>query len=215
MIAKKKLTIGWVSAGVSSAVAMKLIIDEVDELLYTHILDQHEDTMRFIVDLADWYGKEIKILQSPYKTVESVVHKTRYINGPAGAACTRILKKRVRQEWEKTQDIFNLTYVWGLDCNEAHRAERICEAMPEQNHRFPLIEQSISKERAHQILKASGVARPATYDMGLHNNNCLGCLKGGMGYWNWIRRNMPDLFRQRAEMEREVGRSIINGVFLD
>lgn len=212
---KENLTVSWFSAGVSSAVATKLIIDEIDKIIYTHIDDQHEDTMRFVKDCEQWFRKKIEIHQSDYRTVESVVDSTRYVNGPAGAACTRILKKRVRQDWEKTQDIFNLTYVWGLDCNEAHRAERIRQAMPEQAHRFPLIEQSISKEHAHQIIKASGIARPATYDLGLHNNNCLGCLKGGRGYFNWLRRNMPTVFAQRAEMERRVGRSIINGVFLD
>lgn len=215
MVSKKEKVIGWVSAGVSSGVAIKLIIDEINELIYTHIDDQHDDSLRLILDLEKWYGKKIQILQSDYKTVESVVDSTRYVNGPAGASCTRILKKRVRQDWEKDQDLFNLTYVWGLDCNETERAERIRKAMPKQKHRFPLIEKSISKEHAHQILKASGIARPITYDMGLHNNNCLGCLKGGKGYWNWIRRNMPDLFKQRAEMERRIGRSIINGVFLD
>lgn len=215
MVAKNGKTVAWFSAGVSSAVATKLIINEIDEIIYTHIDDQHEDTMRFVKDCEQWFGKEIQIHQSDYRTVENVVDSTRYVNGPAGAACTRILKKRVRQDWEKTQDIFNLTYVWGLDCNEAHRAERIRQAMPEQTHRFTLIEQSISKEHAHQILKASGIARPATYDLGLHNNNCLGCLKGGKGYFNWIRRNMPTVFTKRAEMERRIGRSIINGVFLD
>ena len=47
------------------------------------------------------------------------------------------------------------------------------------------------------------------------NNNCLGCVKGGMGYWNKIRRDFPDVFARRAKQEREIGHSCINGVFLD
>ena len=208
-------TVSWFSAGVSSAVATKLIIDEVDEIFYIHIEDQHPDSMRFVKDCEQWFGKEIQVMQSPFESVAGVVLSQRYVNGPAGAPCTRLLKKRVRQDWEKDQDIFGITYVWGMDVDEAHRIERIREAMPEQNHRAPLVEQIIGKEHAHQILKASGIARPAMYDLGYHNNNCIGCVKGGMGYWNKIREDFPDVFAQRAEMERDVGASCIKGVFLD
>lgn len=46
-------------------------------------------------------------------------------------------------------------------------------------------------------------------------NNCIGCVKGGMGYWNHIRVDFPDVFKSRAEMERAIGASCINGTFLD
>lgn len=211
---KESLTVSWFSAGVSSAVATKLIIDEIDKIIYTHIDDQHEDTMRFVRECEQWFGKEIEILQSPYKSVSAVLRNHFYV-GIGGAECTRVLKKRVRQDWERDQNIFDLTYIWGMDCQEAERLERVRQAMPEQNHRCPLIEQSISKEHAHQILKASGIARPAMYDLGYHNNNCVGCVKGGMGYWNKIRQDFPEVFAERAALERESGRQMINGVFLD
>ena len=31
------------------------------------------------------------------------------------------------------------------------------------------------------------------YDLGYPNNNCIGCIKGGMGYWNRIRKDFPDI----------------------
>jgi len=43
------------------------------------------------------------------------------------------------------------------------------------------------------------------YRMGYSNNNCVGCVKGGIGYWNKIRRDFPDRFRRMAEIERKVG----------
>ena len=43
-------TVSWFSAGVSSAVATKLAIDDIDQIIYTHIDDQHPDTMRFVKD---------------------------------------------------------------------------------------------------------------------------------------------------------------------
>lgn len=53
------------------------------------------------------------------------------------------------------------------------------------------------------------------YDLGYPNNNCIGCVKGGMGYWNRIRKDFPEVFKQRAILEREVGYSMIRGYFLD
>ena len=53
------------------------------------------------------------------------------------------------------------------------------------------------------------------YDMGYSNNNCVGCVKGGKGYWNKIRIDFPEVFAQRAKLERDIGASCINGVYLD
>lgn len=53
------------------------------------------------------------------------------------------------------------------------------------------------------------------YEIGYPNNNCVGCVKGGMGYWNRIRRDFPDVFERMASLEREIGHSCINGVYLD
>jgi len=53
------------------------------------------------------------------------------------------------------------------------------------------------------------------YDLGYSNNNCIGCVKGGMGYWNKIRIDFPQVFKERAELERLIGASCINGVYLD
>jgi len=209
--------ISWFSAGVSSAVATKLAIDDIDQIIYTHIEDQHPDTMRFINDCEEWFQKEIEIIQSPYKTVENALLGAGgkgYVNGVAGAPCTRFLKRRVRKEWELKQS-GRLTYIWGMDNGESDRASRLNETMPDQTHKFPLIEQFISKEDAHQILKASGIDRPAMYELGYQNNNCIGCVKGGMGYWNKIRVDFPDVFESRAKLERRIGGTCIKGIYLD
>lgn len=200
------LNVSWFSAGVSSAVATKLCIDEIDRIIYTHIDDQHEDTMRFVKDCESWFGKPVEILQSPYKTVETALRQMRFINSPYGSACTKVLKKRLRQEWEQSQSV-PLVYFWGMDAQEADRADSIRKAMTKQEHRFPLIERGIGKEEAHQMLSASGIKRPAMYDLGYHNNNCVGCVKGGAGYWNKIRVDFPEVFAARAKLERKVGAS--------
>lgn len=201
------------SCGVSSFCAILLATD-VDRIIYTHIDDQHEDTLRYLADCEKYLGRKIEVLQSPYKTVDSVVRAHGYVNGPAGAKCTEILKRRVRKEWEAQQQE-PITYVWGYDANERHRAERVCEMMPEYGHEFPLIDANLTKADAHGMLHKTGIKRPCMYNMGYPNNNCIACVKGGMGYFNHIRRDFPRIFKSRAEMERAIGHSCINGVFLD
>jgi len=210
-------TVSWFSAGVSSAVATKLIVEQIDQIIYIHIDDHHPDTMRFVSDCEQWFGKPIEIMQSRYKCVKNALLGAGgrgYVNGPGGAPCTRFLKRRVRKEWELKQKD-SLRYVWGIDIGEAHRVERLLNSMPEQKHVFPLIDKRLTKEKAHQILKASKIKRPKMYDLGYHNNNCIGCVKGGMGYWNKIRIDFPDVFIDRAKTERYIGGTCIKGVYLD
>jgi len=211
-------TVAWFSSGVSSAVATKLIINEVDRIIYTHIDDQHPDTLRFVKDCEQWFGKPVDIIQSPLKSVKNACLSLGkgYINGPSGAACMRQLKRLVRKRWEYEQPWdMKLRYVWGMDYQEQKRCSSLVEHMPKQEHIFPLVDRKLSKEQAHKILTASGINRPAMYDLGYQNNNCIGCVRGGMAYWNRIRKDFPEIFRDRAEMERKIGATCINGKYLD
>jgi len=211
-----QITVAWFSAGASSAVATKLMIEKVDKIIYQHIDDQHEDTMRFVKDCETWFRKPIEIQQSPYKSVERACRGMAYVNGVRGAACTRLLKRRERQIWESEHRFFNMfMYVWGMDCTEVKRADRLRENMIEDEHAFPLIERGLAKEDVHGILREAGIARPAMYDLGFPNNNCKVCVKGGMGYMNLCRSVFPEEFAARAKMERDIGASCINGVYLD
>jgi len=214
---KQPKTVCWLSGGVSSFIAGYLMRDAIDDFIYIHIDDQHPDTLRFNADCEKALGKPIKTLQSPfYSNVADVIKARRYVNGPYGAPCTSILKIAVRKAWE-TQNMLNydIAYVWGFDCTEPHRIERIKERYPEFIHYFPLRKHSLSKHDVHGILERLNIARPAMYDMGYNNNNCIGCVKGGMGYWNKIRIDFPDVFADMAQLEREVGASCIRGVYLD
>ena len=53
------------------------------------------------------------------------------------------------------------------------------------------------------------------YELGFHNNNCIGCVKGGKGYWNHIRKHFPKEFQDMAELERFAGHSCIKNTYLD
>ena len=208
------MKVSWFSAGVSSFVATWLERKTLDKVMYIHIDDQHTDSLRFVRDCEKALQIEIEILQSRYKSVENVYNQFRcFMNTPQGAKCTSILKKRVRKEWERGRK--DLTYVWGYDCSEVGRVERILGNFPEHKHVAPLVTNQLSKVDAHGILRRLGIRRPAMYDMGYRNNNCIGCVKGGMGYWNKIRIDFPDVFARRAKQERVTNHSMIKGVFLD
>ena len=99
------LTVSYFSAGVSSAVATKLMIGEIDRVMYTHIDDQHPDTMRFVHDAEDWFGHKAEIWQSPLKCVDSACRYACFIRDrQRGAACTKWLKRNVRKEFEATHE---------------------------------------------------------------------------------------------------------------
>ena len=178
----KKLKVCWLSAGVSSFMAGYLAGD-VDEWIYIDIDDQHEDSMRFIKDIENVIGKDVKILRSEqYRTVEECVLAFGGFRNPHNsfAPCTNWLKKRVRKQWEEQHRDYELTYVWGFDLKEKDRAERTVEANPQAQHEFPLIEKNLSKEEVHGLFdRIFDFKRPLMYDLGYPNNNCIGCVKGG------------------------------------
>lgn len=208
------LTVSYFSAGSSSAVATKLAIDQIDRIMYIHIEDQHPDTLRFVKDCEAWFGKPVEILRSPLGSVDAACRYARFIASPQGAACTKRLKRQVRKQFEYERS-GAMRIVWGLDRNERDRAQRLVEGMEEYEHLFPLIDRKYSKATAHKVLKASGIRRPTMYDLGYHNNNCIGCVKGGAGYWNHIRVDFPEVFASRAKLERDIGHSILKGTYLD
>lgn len=173
---RKQKKVCWLSAGVSSFIAGYLVRDTVDDFIYIDIDNQHPDSMRFIKDCEKALGKPIQILKSPLGSVENVIRKRKFINSPYGAACTGTLKKQVRKKWENEHAEYDLIYVWGFDLNEKKRADNVVKTMVEYSHEFPLIDRDLSKDDAHGLLRELGIKRPAMYDMGYSNNNCVGCV---------------------------------------
>lgn len=203
------MIIAWFSCGATSAVACKIALQMFDDvrIVYIETGSGHPDNARFISDCERWYGQKIEVLRNGnYQCVDDVLLRKHYINGPYGAACTLLLKKQVRykledelQEWDGQ--------VWGFDyCKrEVNRAIRFKQQYPHTKPLFPLIERRVTKSDALAMLLKAGIELPMMYRLGYSNNNCIGCVKGGIGYWNMIRRDFPDRFRRMAEIERIVG----------
>jgi len=213
------MLVSWWSGGITSAVACKKAQEKYSNIHFVYIEtgSHHPDTLRFKADCETWYNKKIETIQTDkYVDHFDVIQKLKYVNGPSGARCTRDLKRMVREKWEKLHPEIT-GYIWGFEFStkEEDRADRIKLAIPKYQHYFPLIELGLSKKDCIQLVIESGIQIPEMYKLGFNNNNCIGCVKGGMAYWNQIRKHFPEIYNKMAKLEREVGRSCLKKYFLD
>lgn len=206
----------WFSAGAASAVAAKLALQQHDRenvvIARIPLTSEHPDNDRFAADCQRWFNHPIIELKSTrYKDVWEVWEKRRFLVGPKGALCTTEMKKMVRHEFQLADDI----QVFGYTAEEQDRADRFRDQNFEVILQTPLIEAGLKKADCLAMIERVGIDLPAMYLLGYQNNNCIGCVKGGMGYWNKIRVDFPATFDRMAKLEREIGRSVTKGVFLD
>ena len=130
---------------------------------------------------------------------------------PHGSPCTRSLKKQVRQKFEQPNDI----QIFGYTVEEQDRLDRFIDANNDVNIKAPLIERGLSKTDCLAMLKGADIELPEMYKLGYHNNNCIGCVKGGKGYWNKIRDDFPEHFDRMAKLERFKGHTVFKDCYLD
>ncbi|MDE2096892.1 MAG: hypothetical protein KGL39_06555 [Patescibacteria group bacterium] len=203
-------TVCWFSCGAASAVATKLTLatEPAAEVVYTDPGSEHPDNERFLADCETWFGKTVTVLRSSvYADTWDVWRRRGVIRlHHGGSPCTGEMKRALRFEFQRPTDI----QVFGFTEEERDRADRLREQNFELDMRFPLIEAGLSKADTLAMVERAGIEMPAMYRLGYSNNNCIGCPKGGMGYWNKIRRDFPDVFDRMAALEREVGSSIFN-----
>jgi len=203
--------IAWFSCGVTSAVACKLALQIYDnvELYYIDIGSQCRDSIRFLEECQDWYGQKITILTSKeYCCHFDVIEKERVIGLHNYFPCTKKLKKDVRYALQDDMKEWG-GQVWGFELGEEIRATRMLEQYPDLKSLFPLIEAQLTKENCAFILEQQGIELPKMYKLGYNNNNCIGCVRGGMGYWNKIRVDFPNIFQRMAKLERKIGHSCL------
>ncbi len=105
--------------------------------------------------------------------------------------------------------------MFGYTAEEQARLDRFIDANANVNIWTPLIEKGLGKEDCLAMLKNAGIELPAMYKLGYHNNNCIGCVKGGMGYWNKIKVDFPEHFDRMAKLERFKKQTIFKDRYLD
>lgn len=197
-------TVVWFSCGVTSAVAAKIAVKERDKVIvaYCDTGSEHPDNIRFLEDVERWINQEIEILKSPkYNNIWDLFEGERYLAGSNGARCTTVLKKMVRQSFQQVGD----EQVFGFDFEERERIMNFRAENPEVTLWTPLYDHRLRKVDCLNIIKKVGIELPMMYKLGYRNNNCIGCVKGQLGYWNKIRRDFPEVFDRMAKLERKLG----------
>lgn len=212
-----KRIVCWFSCGAASAVATKIAIAENAGKLpliiaYTEVAEEHTDNKRFLADCEKWFGQEIIILgNDKYKRSIYETFKTSAMNIKGSAPCTQKLKKQVRIKFEQPTD----RQVFGYTAEEQNRLDRFIDANNDVDIWTPLIDKGLGKEDCLAMLKNANIELPEMYRLGYHNNNCIGCVKGGMGYWNKIKVDFPEHFQRMASLERFKSQTVLKDRYLD
>lgn len=201
--------ISWFSCGAASAVATILAAIKYGdrlEAVYCRVVEEHDDNLRFLDDFTRVTGIPVKVIMDEQHegSIYKVFAKRGFIKNQFGAPCTMILKKDMRKSYQRPDD----TQVFGYTVEEQDRADRFIDGNNEVNEDFILIDNKVSKQDCYAHLTRLGLKLPTMYHLGYSNNNCIGCVKGGMGYWNQIRKDFPDRFNKMAKLERFVGHAI-------
>lgn len=209
MIDIKRIVI-WFSAGVTSAVAAKLTVDRWKGKFPVHLVNtdtgsEDDDNYRFMNDIARWIDMPLEIIRNEkYPDTFAVYEAASFFKNRFGARCTVELKKKPRRMYEDLQGDLQ---VFGFSFEEWDRAEEFVSHNPEITTDFPLIDAKLTKQDCRRLLLEAGIKEPRTYAEGFNNANCLkrGCVKGGIGYWNFIRQVRPQVFWAMAWEERKIG----------
>ena len=205
----------WFSCGAASAVAAKLTLRKYGlknkvSIVNNPIKEEHEDNQRFLKDVEKWLDHPIEQAKSskyPNQECKEVWTKRKFMSGPHGAPCTLELKKFARKEWE---EIHKPDYtVLGFTSEEQKRADRFM--LTERDTLItPLISEGYNKQMCFDTILAAGIDLPYVYHVGMPNANCIGCVKASSStYWNLVRREFPEVFKDRAEQSRELGAKLV------
>ncbi len=194
------------SCGAASAVATKLALRKYDPervvITYSDTRSEHPDNKRFLADCQRWFNHEIITLASDdYHDIWDVFERERFIVSRLGAPCTGLLKREPTYGFTRPDDIL----VFGYTAEERDRAESFREQNFEINFETPLIEAGLGKADCLGMIENAGIVLPTMYLLGFRNNNCPGCPKGGMGYWNMIRVHFPPVFDRMIAMQDKLG----------
>lgn len=199
------------SCGAASAVATMLTIRKNPlaqvVVINAFLEEEHEDNRRFLSDCEGWFGQLVTVLRDAKygASAHEVWRRKRFmVNQIWGAPCSMELKRAVLDAWKESTDRF----VIGYTVEEKDRAEKLLAFLPAERRDLllvPLIEANLTHADCAAIVERAGIELPLMYRLGYNNANCIGCPKGGEGYWNKIRRDFPERFAEVAAIQEEIG----------
>lgn len=196
------------SCGAASAVAAKIALAKFGathdvQIINAFVLEEHIDNRRFAADCERWFGQPITVLRDERDgaSVVRLFQRKKYMMGPHGAPCTRALKRDLLDRWSKPGDVM----VLGYTAEEADRLDDFRCRNPERPIIAPLIDAGLTKSDCKAMVARAGIALPAMYLLGYNNANCIGCVKGGEGYWRAIREDFPEQFETNCVVQDAIG----------
>lgn len=213
-INKENPVIAWWSGGVTSAVTCKLCVDWYGKdnvrVIFIDTFNEDESTYDFKQQCQVWYGMPIETIHSTeYSNIRDVWRKHLSLNVSTGAICSTVLKRLVREKWQKENKFSYQAF--GFDIDEIKRAKGMKYNNPDVKPIFPLITELLTKKDCVKIIQKENslftpLELPLTYKLGYLNNNCwrTGCVQGGIGYWGKIKKEYTDKFEAMAEIEHEL-----------
>lgn len=201
------------SCGAASAVATKLALAKYGEthdvqILNAFIAQEHDDNRRFLTDCEKWFGRPVTVLRDEKYGASTIMvfQKTRFMASRHGANCTKLLKRKLMDDWKRPGDVMVLCYT----AEEVDRLEDFRDRNPDRPVLAPLIDAGLGKADCKAMIERAGIELPLMYRMGYDNANCIGCVKGGEGYFRAIREDFPDQFEELAAVQEAIG----EGAFL-
>lgn len=193
------------SCGAPSAVAAKMTLANHPDaiILNAYLAKEHPDNRRFLADCERWFDRKALVLRDEKYGADPVVvfHRRGWIKSRRGASCSSTLKRGLLQAFEQPGDVI----VLGYTLEEQERLDDFREHFPDRPVMAPLIDAGLTKEDCKAMVERAGIELPIMYRLGYDNANCIGCVKGGEGYWRAIRADFPAEFEQVAAAEEAIG----------
>lgn len=195
------------SCGAASAVATRIALAKYKghEVVIANafLKEEDDDNRRFLADCEDWFGqKAVQLRDEKYgASADEVWRRKAFMKGQRGAPCSRALKRTVLDAMKRPDDVL----VFGFTAEEADRFEDFKERNQELKCEAPLVDAGIGKGDCLAMVKRAGITLPLAYRQGYANANCIGCPKGGEGYWNHVRKVHPLVFRARMDRQESIG----------
>jgi hypothetical protein len=148
----------------------------------------------------------ITAIGEKYSSIEDVWIKNESLNVANGAICSSLLKRKVRERFQKENQYTYQVFGFEFEKSEMNRAISMKDNHPKSCPIFPLIMFGLSKKDCIEFFKQKNIEIPNAYKMGFNNNNCLktGCVQGGVGYWQKMKIDFPDRFLKMAKIEHEL-----------
>lgn len=196
------------SCGAASACATKLAISQAASresvlVVNAFIAEEHPDNRRFLADCERWFGVPITVLRDHKygASTDEVWRRKQYFSGRMGAPCSGVLKRTVLDAIKRPDDIM----VLGYTAEEQERYDDFQERWPELLVSAPLIVAGLTKSDCYALIGRAGIVLPEPYRLGFNNANCMGCCKGGEGYWNKVRVVWPERFAAVMAIQEAIG----------